>query len=80
MKLEQRSINGLKKYIQDRLNNGTRLTICGSNGGDGVYYHVPVGGGVWGEGEIYISFTNHGYCDTPEQFNPYDDSITVRVY
>lgn len=80
MELEQRSIDGLVGYIQERLNAGQHLTICGSNGGDGVYYHLAVGGGTWGHGEIYISFTNHGYCDRPDQFNPYEDSITVEVY
>ena len=80
MKLEQRSIDGLIDYIQDELDNGARLTICGGNGGDGIHYHLPVGGGAWGQGEIYISFTNHGYCDKPSDFNPYEDSIDVRVY
>lgn len=80
MKLEQRSVEGLKEYIQKRLDKGVRPRICGSNGGDGVHYHLTVGGGAWGHGEIYISFTNHGYCDRPDQFNPYEDSITVRVY
>lgn len=80
MKLEKRSIEGLKKYIRDKLDAGVRPTICGGNGGDGVHYHVSVGGGTWGDGEIYISFTNHGYCDKPDDFNPYDDSIDVRVY
>lgn len=80
MTLQQRSIDGLKKYIQDKLENGLTLAPCGGNGGDGVYYHVSVGGGAWGDGEVYIAFTNHGYIDKASDFNPYDDSIDVRVY
>lgn len=80
MRMNERTKNGLVKYIKDRLNEGAKLTICGGDGGDGVHYHLSVGGGAWGEGEIYLSFTNHGYIDKPEDYAPYEESISVRVY
>ena len=76
----ERTQRGLAKYVQERIDDGQRPQVCGSNGGDGVYYHLPVAGGVWGEGEIFISFTNHGYCDNPSDFDPYLNSIEVRAY
>lgn len=76
----ERTQQGLADYIKQRLDGGQRPQVCGGNGGDGVYYHLPVGGGAWGNGEIFISFTNHGYCDKPSDFDPYLDSIEVRAY
>lgn len=76
----ERTQQGLADYIQQRIDDGQRLQVCGGNGGDGVYYHLTVGGGTWGNGEIFISFTNHGYCDKPSDFDPYLDSIEVRAY
>lgn len=76
----ERTQQGLADYIQQRLDDGQRPQVCGGNGGDGVYYHLPIGGGAWGNGEIYISFTNHGYCDKPSDFAPYLDSIEVLAY
>lgn len=79
-RLGQNTINGLRDYIKARLDKGDRPKICGSNGGDGVHYNLTVGGGAWGAGEIYLRWTNHGYCDKPSEFNPYNDSISVGVY
>lgn len=56
------------------------LRPCGTNGGDGCHYHLRVGGNDWGVGEVYISFTNHGYIKSSKDFNPYNDSIKLEVY
>lgn len=71
---------GLAEYIQQRLNDGQRPSICGGDGGDGQHYMLPIAGGIWGRGEVYIRFTNHGYCDKPSDFDPYLDSIDVSAY
>lgn len=71
---------GLINYIKQRIDNGEKPHHCGSNGGDGAHYSLTVGGGAWGEGEIYLSFTNHGYIDKPSDFNIVAESVKVRVY
>lgn len=56
------------------------LRPAGCNGGDGVHYHLRVGGNDWGVGEVFVRFTNHGYIKSQKDFNPYDDSIKLSVY
>lgn len=49
--------------IRESMNRGVRPRGCGGDGGDAKHYMLPLGG-VWGEGQVYISFSNHGYINS----------------
>lgn len=54
--------------IRENMNRGVRPRGCGGDGGDAKHYMLPLGG-VWGEGQVYISFSNHGYINSVDDLS-----------
>lgn len=73
-----------KLMIEGAIANGERLRLCGSNGGDAVHYFLTLFG-EWGAGQVYLSFSNHGYIDeqafgNKKNINLYDDTESDGLY